>query len=212
MGNKLKFKTEQEKFWAGQFGKEYIDRNREQKLFRSNISLFAKILSGIDPISSVFEFGANIGLNLMAIKTLAGDIALSAVEINDDAVEELKLNIDGEILHQSILDYEPVKTYDFVLTKTVLIHMPPEALHDVYDKIYSSSNKYICLVEYYNPTPVQVKYRGHDEKLFKRDFAGEIIDKFEDLHLVDYGFVYHRDNNFPQDDITWFLLEKKPLK
>jgi spore coat polysaccharide biosynthesis protein SpsF len=26
--------------------------------------------------------------------------------------------------------------------------------------------------------------------------------------LVDYGFAYHRDPAFPQDDITWFLLEK----
>jgi spore coat polysaccharide biosynthesis protein SpsF len=26
--------------------------------------------------------------------------------------------------------------------------------------------------------------------------------------LVDYGFTYHRDNAFPMDDTTWFLLEK----
>lgn len=35
------------------------------------------------------------------------------------------------------------------------------------------------------------------------------MDKFPDCQLVDYGFVYHRDNNFSQDDITWFLLEKR---
>jgi spore coat polysaccharide biosynthesis protein SpsF len=38
-------------------------------------------------------------------------------------------------------------------------------------------------------------------------FAGEIMDRFEDLILVDYGFTWHRDE-FPQDDITWFLMEK----
>jgi len=32
--------------------------------------------------------------------------------------------------------------------------------------------------------------------------------KFNDLKLVDYGFVYHADCNFPQDDVTWFVLEK----
>ena len=52
-----------------------------------------------------------------------------------------------------------------------------------------------------------VNYRGHDNRLFKRDFAGELIDKFG-LKLRDYGFLYHRDNYFPQDDLTWFLLEK----
>jgi len=44
--------------------------------------------------------------------------------------------------------------------------------------------------------------------LFKRDFAGEMLDRFKDLELLDYGFVYHRDNNFPQDDLNWFLLRK----
>jgi len=44
--------------------------------------------------------------------------------------------------------------------------------------------------------------------LFKRDFAGEMLERFADLKLLDYGFVYRRDPNFPQDDITWFLLEK----
>lgn len=35
------------------------------------------------------------------------------------------------------------------------------------------------------------------------------MDKYKDVQLVDYGFSYHRDSNFPQDDITWFLMERK---
>ena len=65
----------------------------------------------------------------------------------------------------------------------------------------------IC--EYYNPSPTTIAYRGHSDRLFKRDFAGEMLEKFSDLKLVDYGFSYHRDNSFPQDDITWFLLQKE---
>ena len=53
-----------------------------------------------------------------------------------------------------------------------------------------------------------VNYRGHADRLFRRDFAGEMLDKFNDLRLLDYGFVYHRDPSFPQDDFTWFLLDK----
>ncbi len=52
-----------------------------------------------------------------------------------------------------------------------------------------------------------VEYRGHTGKLFKRDFAGEMIDRF-DLNLIDYGFFYHRDNYFSFGDSNWFLLEK----
>ena len=35
-----------------------------------------------------------------------------------------------------------------------------------------------------------------------------MLDRYSDLKLVDYGFVYRRDPNFRQDDATWFLMEK----
>ena len=35
-----------------------------------------------------------------------------------------------------------------------------------------------------------------------------VREKFSNIELKDYGFSYHRDTSFPQDDITWFLLEK----
>jgi pseudaminic acid biosynthesis-associated methylase len=113
-----------------------------------------------------------------------------------------------QIHHQSILDYAANAQHDFVLIKGVLIHLSPEKLPQVYDLMHQSSARYICLAEYYSPRPVAIPYRGHTDKLFKRDFAGEMLDRFPDLCLTDYGFVYRRDPNFPQDDLTWFLLEK----
>ena len=74
--------------------------------------------------------------------------------------------------------------------------------------LYEKSEKYICINEYYNPTPVKINYRGHDDRLFKRDFCGEMLDKYNDLKLVDYGFGYKNDPVFQQDDMTWFLLQK----
>jgi pseudaminic acid biosynthesis-associated methylase len=202
------YKTEQEQFWAGDFGNEYIGRNQGEATIASNIALFTKIFSSTNSISSVIEFGANIGNNLSAIKRLLPNAKLSAIEINAKAIETLK-NIKGiEIFHTSILEYKPVSKSDLVLIKGVLIHINPEELNTVYENLYASSNRYICISEYYNPSPIEVKYRGHDGRLFKRDFAGEILNKYKDLKLVDYGFVYHRDNIFPLDDTTWFLLEK----
>lgn len=91
----------------------------------------------------------------------------------------------------------------------MLIHINPDELQEVYRKLYESSKRYICIAEYYNPTPVTVQYRGNSDRLFKRDFAGEFMDKYPDTALVDYKFNYHRDYHFPQDDSTWFLLEKR---
>lgn len=202
------YKTEQEKFWAGEFGSNYIDRNQSKNLIASNIALFSKVLSISHGISSIIEFGANIGLNLQALHTLLPNTSLAAIEINDTAVTMLKQFEYIKIYHDSILEASINERYDLTLIKGVLIHINPNELATVYEKLYNLSNRYICVVEYYNPTPVELSYRGHKGKLFKRDFAGELMDKYSDVKLIDYGFVYHRDANFPQDDCTWFLLEK----
>jgi len=206
----VKYKTEQEEFWASEeWGNEYIARNNKD-LIKNNIPLFSSIFKRCDDVKSVIEFGSNIGLNLHAISKLFNSIDISAIEINKNAVAELeKHDFINKIYHESILNFEPDRKRDFVFIKGVLIHINPDFLQTVYEKLYETSNKYILIAEYYNPSPVTIGYRGHSNKLFKRDFAGEMLEKYNDLELVDYGFVYHRDNNFPQDDITWFLLKKK---
>jgi spore coat polysaccharide biosynthesis protein SpsF len=90
----------------------------------------------------------------------------------------------------------------------VLIHINPDSLPQVYDALYRAAGRYLLVCEYYNPSPVAINYRGHTDRLFKRDFCGEILDRHPDLKLIDYGFVYRRDPNVPQDDVTWFLIEK----
>lgn len=206
-----KFKTEQEKFWAGGFGDEYAKRNRGEKFISNQINYFSKILDHTDSIKSVLELGANIGENLKAIKQLIPDADLCAVEINKSAAQEIKKWKEGKVkvLNQSILDFKIDKKRDFIFVKGVLIHINPDELLKVYEKMYNASSRYVCIGEYYNPTPIGVNYRGNEDRLFKRDFCGEIMKKYPNLKLKEYGFAYHMDNNFPQDDITWFLLEKK---
>jgi len=203
------FRTDQELFWAGEFGDAYIDRNVEEKIVAGNTALFARALARVGPVSSVIEFGANIGLNLRSLKHLYPEAALSGVEINAQAAAVLRELIGRENVHEgSILDFQVDRESDLALIKGVLIHMNPEVLQEVYEKLFQAASKYILVCEYYNPSPVVVNYRGHQERLFKRDFAGEILDKFPSTRLLDYGFVYRRDPTFPLDDITWFLLSK----
>jgi len=204
----MTFKTEQESFWAGEFGNDYIKRNQGQQLLASNLALFTRILSRTERVGSLIEFGANIGMNIHAFKQLLPSSELAAIEINEKAVEQLKQIDNVTVIHDSLLEFTPDRTYEMSFIKGVLIHINPDALEKVYEALYNTSSRYICIIEYYNPSPVEVPYRGHQGKLFKRDFAGEMLDKYPDLKLVDYGFCYHRDINFPQDDLSWFLLEK----
>lgn len=202
------FGTEQEQFWAGQFGDDYSDRNVGADWIAANTALFAKVLDRTRGVKSVIEYGPNIGLNLRALHTLIAGASLTGVEINAHAAEALRNWGHCDVREQSILEFSPDTEWDFALIKGVLIHINPDALSRVYDLLYKSSRKYICLVEYFNPSAIALPYRGHEDRLFKRDFAGEMLDRFSDLELVDYGFCYRRDPNFPQDDVTWFLLKK----
>lgn len=203
------FKTDQEKFWAENFGNDYIERNQGAKLLASNLSFFSKALSKAGIISSCLEFGANIGMNLKALKLLYPDMKLNGIEINQMASNKLSEVIGkNNIFQGSIFDFTSNDQVELSLIKGVLIHIKPEMLDVVYQKLYDSSKKYILICEYYNPTPVTIPYRGHSDRLFKRDFAGEFLKKFSNTTLVDYGFSYKNDPVFPQDDITWFLIQK----
>lgn len=204
-----RFRTDQEAFWAGKFGADYIERNEGEQLLASNLDFFARALRGARDIGSCIEFGANIGMNLKALKLLYPGIDASAIEINAEAAERLAQVIPaGNITTGSILDFAPTRTWDLTLIKGVLIHLNPDVLPEVYDHLVQACGRYLLVAEYYNPSPVAIPYRGHADRLFKRDFAGEIMDRHPKMQLVDYGFAYRRDPNFPQDDITWFLMQK----
>lgn len=201
--------TEQEQFWAGEFGNEYIARNQGEGLLAANLKFFTGALKHAGEITSCVEFGANVGMNLRALQLLYPAISLRGIEINRVAAGRLAEVIGtSNVFEGSIFDYPAREQADLALIKGVLIHIQPGMLEQVYDKLFRSARKYILVCEYYNPVPVSISYRGHQDRLFKRDFAGEMLDRFPALELADYGFAYRRDPVCPQDDITWFLLRK----
>ena len=202
------YQTEQEIFWAGDFGDEYISRNCSSGLLHSKIAMWSQMLRSANRVSSIKELGCNIGLNLKALNHLRPEYQLSGVEINHTAATEAQRLGIASIKCGTITEPLSDPKADLTFTAGVLIHINPERLPIVYDNLVTLSSRYILVAEYYNPTPTEVNYRGHTERLFKRDFAGELIDSFN-LNLVDYGFWYRRDNIASEfGDMTWFLLEK----
>ena len=169
--------------------------------------MWSNMLRAAHSISSIRELGCNIGLNLVALNKLNPDISLSGIEINEEAAKKANEFDIANIKVGSIL--EPIKdvSVDLTFTVCVLIHINPEKLNNVYRNLVNGSSRYVLVAEYYNPVPTKINYRGHEDRLFKRDFAGDLIDNYN-LKLIDYGFIYKRDNFSPQDDINWFLLEK----
>lgn len=200
--------TAQEQAWKGDFGNQYNQRSPGDE--EANVAFFTKALHRLrhKGIGSIIELGAGTGANIRALRRLYQTADICALEINAEAVQKMIVDqAADDVLLTSLTDFVPNRQWDLSLTKGVLIHIEPAELPQAYDALFNASRRWILVAEYYNPTPVYVPYRGHDNLLFKRDFAGDMLKKYP-LRLVDYGFVYHGDDH-PQDDLTWFLMEKR---
>ena len=203
--------TPQEAAWRGEFGDHYTDRN--QGRVPANRAFFRKALRAVNwppAAPSILELGCGAGENLSALRQILPAAHLAGLEINPSAAAIARNH--GHLVHEiSILDYIVQlggNLFDLVFTKGLLIHIPPTELARAYHVLVEASRRWVLVAEYYNPKPVEVPYRGQAGMLWKRDFAGELLAAYQELRLVDYGFVYHRDP-YPQDDLTFFLLEKR---
>ena len=199
-------------FWRGEFGDAYLDRNqpREEQV-RARVRLWSQILDRTvgAPPREIVEVGANLGLNLRALRQLTA-ARLIAIEPNARARERLSEDqvVRREDIHDGAGQAMPLgdASADLVFTCGVLIHVHPDDLLTVCREIHRTSRRYIACIEYFSVRLEEVHYRGQDGLLFKRDFGGFYLDHFPDLRIVDYGFAWRRATGL--DDLNWWLFEK----
>jgi len=208
-----KMQNEQIDFWRGQFGDSYSGRNApDTDLLRARVAMWSEIMRGTCGAApaSILEVGANIGNNLRALRTLTGaefwavePNALARQQLIDDGFVEEGNAMDG--VAQAI----PLKdgAVDMAFTCGVLIHIHPDDLPASCREIYRVASRYIACVEYFSDKPEMIPYRGHNDRLFKRDFGDFWLDHFPSLQLVDYGFRWKRATGL--DNLTWWLFEKR---
>lgn len=197
------------KHWEGNGGENYRMRQDEVKLISSYRAMWSQIMAKTGPMANTaLELGANTGINLDALRIAAPGIHTTGLEVNKESCAIMAAK-GHEAIQGTIQNFIAPRKYGIVFTRGVLIHLPEDVLVETYRLMHDATAKYIVIVEYYSPTPVEVPYRGQYGLLWKRDFAGELLDAYSDLTLVDYGFIYHRDEEYPQDDVTWFLLKKE---
>jgi len=198
--------TQQDAFWAGERGDAYTQKNSGPHV-GSQIHFFSDILRRVPDVGSVYEVGANAGLNLDAIKALNPNIEIAGCDINEQAVGISKAK--GYAIDLcSIFEIGSGHPFDLVFTRGVLVHINPERLNDVYDRMGQLSGKYILIDEFFSPVPVPIDgYMGQNGVLFKRDFGREMLNRLG-LKLLAYGFRSKIDPVFPGYDTNWYLFQK----
>ena len=197
--------SDQEKFWKGRFGDNYINRNQ---ISNRHLVIGKDLVDNRVYIKSAIELGPNIGLNLDGLKRIFPEIKTFGVEINKKAFSILKKK--HPCANRSIINFKSKKKFDLVLITGVLMHQDPKNLKKIYKTMYDLTKKYIYISEYFNPKPIEILYHNERERLYKRDFAKEIWELYPNLKLINYGFQWKQDPFFSGgcDDTNWFIFTK----
>lgn len=204
--------------WAGDFGKEYSDRNavslQEMELLYkeryaiTRTEMNRKFLRGFDRGMKVLEVGSNIGNQLLCLQN-DGFRNLYGIELQSYAVELSKSRTKGiNIIQGSAFDI-PFKDgfFDLVFTSGLLIHIAPGDISTVLDEIYRCTGQYIWCFEYYSDVYTKIEYRGHTDLLWKANFSQLFLKHFNNVILVKEEHLRWLDNDNNIDFM--FLLQKK---
>jgi pseudaminic acid biosynthesis-associated methylase len=197
--------------WRGEFGDRYTQRNvpTEDAVART-ARAFGAILQRLpsQPVS-ILEAGANVGRNIRALAGVS-TAELYAVEPNASARAELEKVLPAGHVFDADLLALPLgdASVDLAFTCGVLIHIGEEDIPGALAELYRVSRHWLLCMEYFSPSTDAVRYHGHDDLLFKRDYGALWLDHFGDgLNLLDYGFLWKRTTGF--DDLTWWLFDKR---
>jgi len=208
--------TKQMEKWSGDFGKEYTDRNvfsleeldtfYKSKYGVTRTELNQRFLEGMDRSIRVLEVGSNVGNQLLCLQSM-GFVNLYGIELQSYAVELSKARTKRiNIIEGSAFDI-PYKDgyFDLVFTSGVLIHINPSDIVWALREILRCTREYIWGFEYYADEHIEIIYRGHQELLWKADYAKLYLQQFEDLKIVKEERLKYLDSDNMD---TMFLLKK----
>jgi len=211
--------TQQEDFWAGDFGREYTDRNSrhlaewndfyERTWGLTKLAMNQQFLGDLPRNNRMLEVDCNTGMQLRGLQE-AGFTQLYGVELQAYAVEKAKAySQHPNLLKSSAFDL-PFKDvfFDVFCTNGALIHIAPADLPRIMAEMVRRSRHYIWGFEYYAPTTTTIPYRSNEGFLWKADFAQLCLDSFPELRLVKrtlYPYVNAAEQG--NQDAT-YLLEK----
>ena len=193
-----------ESLWAGRFGDEYAERNKNASEGRD---AFWKAFLSQYRVRNVLEVGCNIGGNLFWIAKILRPENVTGVDVNEGALKKLRTALPGVNAVLSTAKALPFKdsSHELVFTAGVLIHQPEDTLAEVMREVLRCSRRYVLCLEYYSKQTVEVPYRGNSGALFKRDY-GHLYQKLSpSLKLLEKKELTKKDG---WDDVTFWLFDK----
>lgn len=166
-------------YWADGYGTvpEYPTTNPVH--LRQEAAL-AEALRRVPDITSVIEVGCGDGRIAALLHRELPQAAYAGLDISPERLERTKLvRPDAELFCAAIQDFQTDRTWDLALTVEVLMHIPPEEIGEVVDKLKRLA-RYVIAVEWVPevmPETVDSHNWPHDYPSLLRPFYAARTDK-----------------------------------
>jgi len=214
MQDNFSLNEHQRNTWMGEFGDLYVERNKTIEQVNASFdellgitleNLLSSFFDDLNRNYKILEVGCNVGLNLSILKKM-GFKNLYGIEINEKAIKIAKQrNPEIKFFHSSIEKFETDQKFDLVFTAGVLIHINPESLSNIIQKIYSLTDKFIFGYENFSENLTKLDYREHSNILWKQNFPELYHKIFPNLITVKEKIYPYKNDNL--QDVA-FLLKK----
>ncbi len=167
--------NEQQQFWNGKEGDEYPSRNASFHNIEysdgTRLSVFKSFFQDLPRDISILELGCGPGNIIRTLKQM-GFTNLTGIDINAKAIGMVEREFpEFTFIHSAIEDLPPVKKYDLVFTSGVLIHIHPNNVSRIINKMKTLARKWIFGFEYYSEITMHITYRKKEAFCWSGNYA-----------------------------------------
>jgi pseudaminic acid biosynthesis-associated methylase len=191
-----------EELWSGDFGDDYVDRNRQSDDNRR--AFWSQLVDDLG-VTRALEVGCNVGGNLRHLAPHMTPGGTFGLDVNRKALGELRRELpEINAVEGSARDL-PFRDgwFDLVFTVGVLIHQADSTQPLVMNEMARVSKQWVLCGEYFAEQTEEVPYRDPQGALFRRNCGSLFTELFPQLHLHSTGFL-GKDEGW--DDVTWWLF------
>lgn len=125
--------------------------SNEHKLVEGILTAF---LPELDPIKDVLDVGCGRGRIARILNRALPGAEYTGMDIGDAQISHtLTVRPDGEFYLSRLQDFSPLRDWDLVIASEVLMHIPPQDIGAVCDKLKGLARKWIVTVDWTEPVP-----------------------------------------------------------
>lgn len=144
-----------ERIWTHDMGPDYYQNFRWTPVFQRQEQAYRDYISkNLKDVKSVLELGIGFGrITKITLEELPNIISYVGVDISPDQINNAKKFL-GErekevaFVQDNILEYKDTKSYDLVLASEILLHIRPQDIHKMIQKMAAWTNKDIIHIDW----------------------------------------------------------------